>query len=157
MYTPCCSSRTQHSRLYLLSTGQNLSAPLFLFSLIFLFSLLSPQLRYHVLCFQLSREHLLRSPLCASRTPRSAPPCTRRSRGLHWHCSTRLEKNAGAVSFDGRMRHCCEAATICPTSLELQPCMCSGRCASVPPGLHTLIAAFSGGLAPSMEAPSEQV
>ena len=67
------------------------------------------------------------------------------------------------------MHHCCEAATISPKSLEMQPGTCSDRCASVPPALGTPIVALrypwahtlecsslalSGGPTSSMEASS---
>ena len=37
------------------------------------------------------------------------------------------------------MRHCCEAIAICPTSLEMRPCMCTGRRVSARFGLDALI------------------
>ncbi|ESU42305.1 Chromosome segregation ATPase [Giardia duodenalis] len=69
------------------------------------------------------------------------PPCTHRSRGPRGHRSTHLEEDAGAVSLD----ECAagsETAPICPTSLKMWPCMCSGRRASAHPSLYTPIAAL---------------
>ena len=41
------------------------------------------------------------------------------------------------------MCHCCETTTIYPTSLEMQPCTCSGKCECTPRSAHALRSTLS--------------
>ena len=89
-------------------------------------------------------SRLLRVPHArpVSRLPaHAAPDCTNT-------ITSTSKQGAGPVSLDGWMRQSYEAAAICPKSLEMQPCTCSGKCECTPQPAHAYCDTLSSPAAP---------